>query len=413
MSTERPLRIAWLGNAPLDTGSAPGVALALLEGLLARGHRIDCFFPGSGRFIAEGLGEREGLTLVWGGSGWRWNRWYSRTAITAFATGLLARWGGSLRLRRELARRHREEPYDVVFQNSTIEAPALPAGVARSVPVVIRPDTHIAGELRWLWAERRLAMASQPRRVFFATVAMMSLRAAVQRVRIRRASLVICISRVFRDHLVRDYRVPPSRTVVIPNPVRLESFEIVKRPVGRPPTLLVLGRVALRKGVEDVVALAGELLARGVDARIRIVGGPSLWSDYTQLLAQLPAENGEYVGSVPFAQIPAELAGADLLVQASKYEPFGLTVAEALAAGVPVVATSAVGAIEEVDRGVVARVAPGDVPGLADAVTAMLERLRESPEALRALARAEAERLFAPDVVCAQVARALQDLVGA
>src|SRR5204863_3291982 len=130
-------------------------------------------------------------------------------------------------------------------------------------------------------------------------------------------------------------------------------------PAGDPPTVLVLGRIAVRKGVDDVVAVARALLDENVPARIRVVGGPSLWSDYTRLLEDLPSANAEYAGAVPASEVPLELASSDLLLQASRYEPFALTVAEALAAGVPVVATSEVGAIENVDRKVAAEVAPG------------------------------------------------------
>jgi glycosyltransferase involved in cell wall biosynthesis len=410
VAARRPLRIAWLGSTPLDTGGAPGVVTELLEGLVELGHQIDCFFPGRGQFVSARLAERENPAFIWGMSGWRWNRWYSRSGIAAFATGLTARASGSMRLRREIMRRHRERPYDVIYQNSTIESPGAPAALLREVPLVIRPDTHIAGELRWLLAERQLAFACQPRYVWAATAAMMSVRALVQRARIRRASLVICISRVFRDHLAADYRFPLERTVIVPNPIRLGRFTARRDAVGEPPTVLVLGRVALRKGVEDVVALAHELLARNVHVRIRIAGGPSLWSDYTKLLEDLP-ENAEYIGPVHHSRIPQELADSDMLLQASKYEPFGLTVGEALAAGVPVIATSEVGAIEEVDPAVVETVAPGDVQGMATAVIAMIERLRERPAELGTIARAEAERLFSTRAVCRQISDALERLL--
>jgi glycosyltransferase involved in cell wall biosynthesis len=409
--SERSLRIAWLGSPPADSGGAPGVVAELLEGLARRGHRIDCFFPSAERQVPPRFSEHENLNLVWGTAEWRWGRWYNRLKITAFATGLLARGMGALRLRREVVRRHRREPYDLIYQNSTIESLAVPRSLVRTVPLVIRPDTHIAGELRCLIAERRLAFACQPRYMFFTAAAIMSVRALVQRIRIQRASLVICISHVFRDHLVHDYRFPREATVVVANPVRLERFTDSQRPIGEPPAVLVLGRVSARKGVDDVIAVAKRLIELDVEVRIRVVGGPSLWSDYTSLLAELPQQNSEYVGRIPPARIPAELASSDLLLQASTYEPFGLTVAEALAAGVPVVATSQVGAIEGVERLVVAEVAPGDVEGMAGAVTAMLERLRASPAQTRTLAHKEAERLFATEVVCEQISDALEALV--
>jgi glycosyltransferase involved in cell wall biosynthesis len=108
---------------------------------------------------------------------------------------------------------------------------------------------------------------------------------------------------------VSDYGFPRERTVVVPNPVRVERFEVSARPPGKPPVVLVLGRIAVRKGIDDVVALARLLLERGSDARIRVVGAPSLFSDYTPLLEDLPEQNAEFAGSVPAEQVPAELGG--------------------------------------------------------------------------------------------------------
>jgi glycosyltransferase involved in cell wall biosynthesis len=407
------LRIAWLGAAPgrSDSGGVPGVATELLHGLAALGHQIDCFLPGASRELPARLAEDERVSFVWGTSEWRWDRWYNRARIGAAVSGLLSRAVASLRLRRQIARRHRAQPYDLIYQFSSIESLGVPARLRRTVPLVVHPETHSAGELRFLLAERRLSLRCQPLYAYAIALATTAARTPVQRRRIRRADLLVCISSVFRDHLMRDYGFPLARTVVIPNPVRLERFHDLRRRSSEPPTVLVLGRVAARKGIEDVVALAALLRERAVDVRLRVVGGPGLWSDYTGLLAELPDENAEYVGRVHPSRIPDELAGSDVLLQASKYEPFGLTVGEALAAGVPVIATSEVGAIEGVDSWVVAQVAPGDVAAMASAVQEMIARLRSNPQEVSAKARAEAERLFAPAVVCERISRALAELV--
>lgn len=410
----RPLRICWLGAGPIqqESGGVPGVATELLHGLSALGHRIDCFLPGAEREVPARLSAQPNLTFVWGTSNWRTNRWYSRTEATRFLTGLLARSFGSLRVRREVARRHAREPYDVVYQFSNIEALALPRRMQGRVPLAIQPETHMAGELKALIAERDLGLRCHSRRQLALVIAVRFVRMLVQRRRIRRASLLVCISEVFRDHLVRDYRFPRERTVVIPNPVRIERFEFadLSRAVGSPARILVLGRVAVRKGVEDVIAVARRLQASRADVRIRVVGGPDLTSDYTKLLEDLPSESSEYAGRITPAEVPGELAASDLLLQASKYEPFGLTVGEALAAGVPVVATEEVGAAEHIDPAVAAVVKPGDVEGLLAAIEATIARLRADPAALRSLARAEAERRYAPQVVCREVSAALQAL---
>jgi glycosyltransferase involved in cell wall biosynthesis len=388
----------------------PGVATELLHGLSALGHRIDCFFPAAAHEPPRRLAGNENITFIWGTSDWRWDKWYSRTRVGAFASGLLARGIASLRLRREIAARHEREPYDLIYQFSSIENLAVPARVGRAVPLVIHPETHVAGELRWMIAERRLALRCQPRHMFAIVAAIMLIRALAQRIRIRRADLLICISSVFRDHLVHDYGFPMRATVVVPNPVRLERFAGADRGLGQPPTILVLGRIAVRKGVDDVVAVARALLEHEVNVRIRVVGGPSLWSDYTRLLDDLPSENAEYVGAVPGSEIPAELARSDILLQASRYEPFALTVAEALAAGVPVVASSEVGAGERVDRSVLAEFTPNDIGGMTTAIAAILDKLETDPTGTRSVARAEAERLFAPEVVCQQISAALERL---
>ena len=143
-----------------------------------------------------------------------------------------------------------------------------------------------------------------------------------------------------------------------------------------------------------------------------MIGGPSIWSDYTKLLDDLPRENAEYGGRIPPAKMSAELQAADLVLLASKYDPCPMTVLEALACGVPVVATSEVGSIEGVDRSVVAEVHVGDVPAIADAIEQLLTRVQADYAQLRAIARAEAERRFARDVVCEQISDALERLVG-
>lgn len=407
----RSLHIAWIGFAPTEeVGGVPGIATDVLHGLAALGHRVDCFFPSREHELPDRVTNVKNLTLVWGKSSWRWDRWYSRTRLTAFLSSLVARGFASLRLRREVVRRHKYDPYDLFYQFSNVENLAMPRGLRRSLPLVAHPGQSSADALRFLVRERRLSFQSRPAYAFAIAAALLWTRMRVQRRGLRSARLVVCISEVFREHLIRDYGLAPDATVVVPNPVRLDRFDSADRPLGTPPTVIVLGRIATGKGVEDVVALAKLMLERGVDLRFRIVGGTSVWSNYTSLLADLPAENSEYVGHVHGSLVPGELARSDILLQASKYEAFALTVAEALAAGVPVVATTEVGAIERVDRSVADAVAPGDVEGMAAAVTAMLERLRDSPAETRSLARTEAERLFAPDVVCEQISLALERL---
>jgi glycosyltransferase involved in cell wall biosynthesis len=414
MAERRRLHIAWLGSAPIEGGSAGGAGTELLDGLSALGHRIDCFFPSQPREVPARLAKYDNLTITWGTSGWRWDRWYSRTKLGAFVTGLFARAIASVRLQHEVLRSHEREPYDLFFQNQSIEGLGVPSSLARTVPLVMCPQTEMAGELRCLIAEWRLGLRCQPPHILVLVGSVMFFRALVQRVKIRKARLLICISRVFRDHMMRDYGFPLSGTVVIQNPINLERFSDVDssaKPMGEPPIVLVPTRIAVRKGIEDVVEVAKALRDRGVQARIRVVGGPSLFSDYRKLLDDLPPENSEYAGAVSHSEMPGEFRNCDMVLLPSRFDPCPLAVLEALACGVPVVGTTEVGSIEDVNRAVAAQVKPGDIEGLASAITEMLGRLRSEPAQTRALARSEAERLFAPEVICGQISDALEGLV--
>ncbi len=409
----RPLRIAWIGGPPKETGGVPGVATDLLYGLLRRGHEIDCYFSGDEVPLPGRLAGMQRLRCEWTDTGWQANRWYSSSRMSRSVSTNLANALGTWRLRRRMLAAHRRRPYDLAYEFAMVENLALPGQLRRRIPVVIHPETHSAGELRALIAERRLALRCQPARKLLVAAAVLSFRTVVQRRRIRGASLLVGISSVFRDHMVRDYGFPAERTVVAPNPVRIERFAELEPHGSQPPTVLVLGRIAARKGVDDVVAIAKLLRDRGERIRIRVVGGVSVWSDYTPLLEDLPPENAEYAGRIYAQQVPAEVAAADVLLQASRYEPFALTVGEALAAGVPVVATTEVGAIEGVDPAVAYVTAPGDVTAMADAVVDAVRRVQSERAQVAALARSEAARLFAPDRVGALIDAALQEMIGA
>jgi glycosyltransferase involved in cell wall biosynthesis len=95
-------------------------------------------------------------------------------------------------------------------------------------------------------------------------------------------------------------------------------------------------------------------------------------------------------------------------------EPFGRVVAEALAAGAPVIAAAAGGPVEIVEDGVSGwLVPPGDVAAMAAAMVRAL-RASSGPEgaAMRAAARARAESRFSADRYAADVARILREAAG-
>jgi glycosyltransferase involved in cell wall biosynthesis len=160
-------------------------------------------------------------------------------------------------------------------------------------------------------------------------------------------------------------------------------------------TILFVSRLAVRKGVELVTALSHRLRDLAGAVRIEVIGDYSLWSDYRALMADLHPVIASYEGDLDNARLAGAYTAADLVIQPSHYEPFALTVGEALASGVPVVASSEVGAAEGINPQCCAVFPAGDLAAFEHAVRELVDRIRggDGPS-LSALARAEAQRLF-------------------
>jgi glycosyltransferase involved in cell wall biosynthesis len=228
--------------------------------------------------------------------------------------------------------------------------------------------------------------------------------------------MVIAPSRRFARDLSVDYEVPPGRITVLPNAVDLDSFNPPasgERSTNPPLTLLYVGRFAVRKGLDALVELSRRLsdLAGGVE--IVVVGHPSQWSDYTHLLAGLNPTIARVV-SPTMPEVRAWYQRAHLLIAPSRYEPFALTVAEALASGTPVAASDAVGAAEDVDPGCCFIFPHGDADALESTVRRSIERSAlDGWHRRSSLARSEAERLFAIDSIGERLEALLRSVAGA
>ncbi|RKN05682.1 glycosyltransferase [Streptomyces radicis] len=175
--------------------------------------------------------------------------------------------------------------------------------------------------------------------------------------------------------------LPADRIRVVPCGVDPTRFtpEGPAEPRGELPyRLLQLGRLVPRKGAE--VSLAA--LAKIPDAELVIAGGPRagrLENDpEVRRLRRAAdalgvADRVRFTGGLARADVPVLLRGSDLVLCPADYEPFGIVPLEAMACGVPVVA-SAVGGMRDTvaDPATGRLVPPGDPAALADAVTALL-----------------------------------------
>jgi glycosyltransferase involved in cell wall biosynthesis len=200
---------------------------------------------------------------------------------------------------------------------------------------------------------------------------------------------ILCNSQILKDYLVSRYGLPPARLTVVPNGVDTDFFMPGKN--GRKegsPVLLSVARLVPDKDHDTLLAAFGRLAGEHPGAELWLVGnGPRL-----EVLEKKARDLG-VAGQVKFLPATKDIRQlyrqADIFVLSSVNEALPNVILEAMATGLPVVATRVGGLPEAVvpeDTGLL--VSPRDVPGLA----AALGRLLDDPGTRRNLGRRGRER---------------------
>ncbi|WEK54932.1 MAG: glycosyltransferase family 4 protein [Candidatus Cohnella colombiensis] len=413
------MRIAWIGPMPNNDGGAKGVGRMILLELAKQGIEVDCYFPGKPADLPKELVREEKLKIYCQPSNWEWNRWYSRSNFMKFLTGQLANLKCEVKLAKLLVEQHQRNPYDLVYQFSHIEIHALKKYKKKLPPIVIHPSVHAAGELRWHRKEAHLSRQSEPLFKQIAVRLLLMTRSYVQRRHIRVANHVLSLSENFAKEMTQDYRLSPMKKMYyVPNPIDLERYHpnpnAIKYDADGRMTFLFVSRIAVRKGVEMMVELSHRLSDMKDQIHILIVGNHSLWSDYRGLLRQLNTDVGTYVGKLTGNKMNSIYHAVDALIQPSHYEPFGLTVGEALASGRPVIASDKVGAAEGVDERCCRTFTAGDMDQLEQCVRKLYADLNSTQAIeIATLARSEAVRLYSNPVVVSHLVSILHEIAGA
>jgi len=153
-----------------------------------------------------------------------------------------------------------------------------------------------------------------------------------------RADSVICVSEYEKKLVESDFEVA-AKTVKIPNGINLKEFEDLRQPgkslngnSEREKLLLYVGRLEEYKGVQYIIQSLSELQ----DFRLRIIGkGP-----YEAELRDMAESSGvekriEWLKDLSRKELLECYTDADIFLMLSSHEAYGITVAEALAAGIP------------------------------------------------------------------------------
>ncbi|HZV73368.1 MAG TPA: glycosyltransferase family 4 protein [Conexibacter sp.] len=382
----------------------------MLRELLRQNVQVDLYLA-TDATVPPPIEPMPGLRIVMRRSRWQWGRWYSRTKPRALFSSLAVRSLSSMVLSVRLLIEHRRDPYDAVYQLSQTELFLLGRVGRLAPPIVVHPCTHAAGELRWHRAEQAYALRSERRSVHLVMRTLLTVRSRLQPQELAHADLVVGLSDRFVELVHQDYRVPRERLRVVRTPVDLERFS----PNGRageadPRTLLFISRISVRKGVEQIVELSHRLADLSGSVRLLVIGGATMWSDYSAHLADLHPEVAEYVGHVPSEELPALMRSATMLLVPSHYEPGSIATGEALACGLPVVLSDEVGNGEVVTGPHVRIHRAGDLDGLEQAVRSLLRSVEGDEAALRTAARANAEAEFAASAVIARLIELIASL---
>jgi glycosyltransferase involved in cell wall biosynthesis len=215
----------------------------------------------------------------------------------------------------------------------------------------------------------------------------------------RRVSRVVALSEQWRDALQALF--PDAAIVIVPNPIQVPAEPA--RLAGDPPRVLFLGAWTENKGVFDLLAAWATVRRRMPHARLELGGAGD-----EQALRAFAREQGvqdavDWLGWIGGDDKRAALQRAWLLVLPSHMEALPMAVLEAMAAGLPIVATR-VGGIPHAVRHEVdgLLIAPRDVGGLADALLALLTD-EDRRRAMGTSARQRVRDHFAAEVVVPQV----------
>jgi glycosyltransferase involved in cell wall biosynthesis len=189
------------------------------------------------------------------------------------------------------------------------------------------------------------------------------------RISLRRADLVCPVSEYLRErieaHGIRaDFQV-------VPNPVDTDLFAPAP-PTPGPTRMVAVGALKPEKGIPQLLEALGGL--GPTDFALDLVGDGPARAEYERLAGSLGLEQRVvFHGQQPKPAVAALMRTADFLVLPSLGETFSVVVIEALACGLPVVATRVGGVPELVDEDAGLLVEPGSAEALRAGIERMLE----------------------------------------
>lgn len=226
---------------------------------------------------------------------------------------------------------------------------------------------------------------------------------------------VHAVSEQVRSHAIHIDGIPPERTLTIHNGLDLGGFEQAPMNIhGEHLVVLTIGNIRRVKG-HDIFIKAAALVHARLPHVTFLVAGEVLERPFFEELQLMVVSLGlqdtfHFIGGV--SDLPLQLNAADLFVLPSRSEGFSNSLIEAMACGLPVIATDVGGnreAVSQNETGLL--INSEDHEGLADAILLLLA----SPEKRRHMGnsgRFRAETLFSAKAMMQKIALSYHDILG-
>lgn len=184
----------------------------------------------------------------------------------------------------------------------------------------------------------------------------------------------VALNEEVRSSICREYALPASAVPVVGNGIDLDAFRGPQRrgPRGAGVRLLCVARLAPAKNHALLLRTVARLRESGRDVSLTLVGDGPLRGALEERARELGiSQRVRFAGRR--TDTPAFYRDCDLFVLLSDYEGMPMSIIEAMASGLPVVATRAGGVAELVDDGVNGALVEADAAAAAEAIAAICD----------------------------------------
>lgn len=227
--------------------------------------------------------------------------------------------------------------------------------------------------------------------------------------KLRRAKFVRAISKFNRDFLVDLSPEAASKIEVIHIGIDPRNYDPAPHPASSPPLLLAVAAFKPYKGLPVLIDACARLASAGVDFHCEIIGdGPQRRQIEERIAGEMLGGRVQLLGNLPQHEVAQRMRGATVLVLPSvvahdgQMEGIPVALMEAMAAQLPVVASSLSGIPELVEHGRMGLlVEPGNPEALADAIRQILSDREQAEE----MGRRGRERVLEQFVLSSTVAQ--------